>query len=159
MMPSIKLEHITEEAFRPYGQLVRAPEPGQARIELIGELQNLRDSAGPRLSLAAVDAKPLPLTVLEMERHLFSSQAFIPYKCNSYLVVVAPHGANGMPDTGALRAFRVPGDIGINYRADTWHYPLTALENSARFVVLTFVDGSDGDEQFVRLRESIIIVE
>jgi ureidoglycolate lyase len=159
MMPSIKLEPITEEAFRPYGQLVPAPEPGKARIELIGELQNLRDSARPRLSLAAIDPKPLPLTALEMERHLFSSQAFIPYKGDSYLVVVAPHGANEMPDTSMLRAFRVSGDIGINYRANTWHHPLTALESPARFVVLTFVDGSEGDEQFVRLQEPIMIVE
>jgi ureidoglycolate lyase len=158
-MPSVKLEPITAEAFQPFGQLVLAPEKGGPRVELIEELQNLRDSAKPRLSLAAVDPKPLPLTAVEMERHLFSSQAFIPYDCDSYLVIVAPHGADGMPDTSALRAFRVPGDVGINYRADTWHHPLTALKSAARFVVLTFVDGSAGDEQFVRLPEPITIAE
>jgi ureidoglycolate lyase len=158
-MLSVKLEPITAEAFLPYGQLVPSPEKGGPRIELINELENLRESARPRLSLAAVDPKPLPLTTLQMERHLFSSQAFIPYNCNSYLVIVAPHDADGMPDAGALRAFRVPGDVGINYRANTWHHPLTALEGPARFVVLTFVDGSEGDEQFVQLQEPTVIVE
>ena len=56
-----------------------------------------------------------------------------------------------------LLAFRVPGDTGINYRADTWHHPLAALEREARFVVLTFVDGTASDEQFVPLQDPISI--
>jgi ureidoglycolate lyase len=126
-------------------------------VELIEELQNLRNSAKPRLSLAAVNAKTLPLTAVELERHWFSSQAFIPYNCDSYLVIVAPHGADGMPNAAALKAFRVPGDIGINYHANTWHHPLTALESAACFVVLTFIDGSESDEQFVQLSDPILI--
>jgi ureidoglycolate lyase len=157
-MPDIKLEPITAEAFASFGDLLPAREIGQLRFELIEELQNLRDGAKPRLSLAAVaPAKPLPLTAFEMERHVFSSQAFVPYDCQSYLVLVAPHGPDDLPDMSGVRAFRVPGNVGVNYRADTWHHPLTALDGPARFVVLTFVDGTATDEQFVRLPAPITI--
>jgi ureidoglycolate lyase len=53
----------------------------------------------------------------------------------------------------------VPGDTGINYKADTWHHPLTPLDRLARFAILTFVDGTSGDEQFVPLPEKVLIEE
>ena len=156
-MAVIKLEPITAEAFAPFGQLLPAREVGMPRLELIEELQNLRNTAKPRLSLTAINPKTLPLRAVEMERHVSSSQVFIPYDCNNYLVLVALHGADDMPDLSGMRAFRVPGNIGLNYRADTWHHPLTALDGPAKFVVLTFIDGTVGDEQFVPLPEAMII--
>jgi ureidoglycolate lyase len=156
-MAVIKLEPITTEAFAPFGQLVPAREVGMPRLELIEELQNLRNTAKPRLSLIAINPKTLPLRAVEMERHVFSSQAFVPYDCEGYLVLVAPHGADDRPDIARVRAFRVPGNVGVNYRANTWHHPLTALDGPARFVVLTFVDGTAADEQFVPLPEPTTI--
>jgi ureidoglycolate lyase len=157
MTLSRDLEPISEAAFAPFGQLLRSPPPGRPRRELIEELQNLRPSGRPRLSLATVQPKPLPLQAIEMERHVHSSQAFVPIDCASYLVLVARHGADDLPDLATLRAFRVPGDVGVNYSADTWHYPLSALEREARFVILTFVDGTATDEQFVSLPEPVVI--
>jgi ureidoglycolate lyase len=74
------------------------------------------------------------------------------------MVMVAPHGAEGHPDASAIKAFRVPGDVGIHYFADTWHHPLTALERPGSFVVLTFIEHSASDEQFVDLPEKVEIV-
>jgi ureidoglycolate lyase len=157
MTLSCNLEPISEAAFAPFGQLLLSPPRGGSRRDLIEELQNLRPSGRPRLSLATVAPKPLPLLATEMERHVHSSQAFVPIDCASYLVLVARHGADDLPDLATLRAFRVPGDIGINYSADTWHHPLSALEREAQFVVLTFVDGTETDEQFVPLPEPVVI--
>ena len=156
-MPVIELQPITAEAFAPFGDLLPAREIGDPRFELIEELENLRDGAKPRLSLAAVASTPLPLTAARMERHVFSSQAFVPCDCSGYLVLVAPHGADDRPDASRVKAFRVPGNVGVNYRSDTWHHPLTALDGPARFVVLTFVDGSASDEEFAPLPELIIV--
>lgn len=153
----LTLEPITPEAFSPFGQLLPPRPAGESRFDLIEELQNSRSSARPRLSLVTVEAKLLPLEAVEMERHVHSSQAFVPVACASYLVLVAPHGADGLPDLSGLQAFRVPGDTGLNYKADTWHYPLSALEHAARFAVLTFVDGTESDDQFVPLPESVVI--
>ena len=148
---------ITAEAFAPFGLLLPRPHPGADRMELIEALTNGRDSARPRLSLAGVAPQALPLAAREMERHVHSSQSFVPLDCAAYLVLVAPHGADGRPDEAGLMAFRVPGDVGVHYRADTWHHPLTALESPASFAVLTFVDGTASDEQFVPLAEPVTV--
>ncbi len=156
---NIKLEPVTPQAFEPFGDLLPPPAPGKARQELIEELVNGRTSARPRLSMAAVEPKALPLVAAKMERHVHSSQAFAPLDCASYLVLVAPKGVGGAPDLTNIRAFRVPGDTGINYRPDTWHHPLTALDRVGRFATLTFVDGTAGDEEWTDLPEPIVIEE
>jgi ureidoglycolate lyase len=153
----LKIEPIDAAAFMPFGQLIPPRAPGQGRQELFEELQNERASARPRLSMATVEPKALPLTAVQMERHVHSSQVFVPVDSAGYLVVVAPHGADGMPDLGKIRAFRVSGDTGLNYRADTWHHPLSALERTGRFAILTFVDGTSADEQFVDLPQEVVI--
>ena len=153
----LKIEPIDAAAFMPFGQLIPPRAPGQGRQELFEELQNERASARPRLSMATVEPKALPLTAVKMERHVHSSQVFVPVDSAGYLVVVAPHGADGMPDLGKIRAFRVSGDTGLNYRADTWHHPLSALERTGRFAILTFVDGTSADEQFVDLPQEVVI--
>jgi ureidoglycolate lyase len=157
-MASIPLEAVTAEAFAPFGLLLPTPALGQPRLELYGELANLRETAKPRLTLATAPPRRLPLTATEMERHIQSSQTFVPIDCASYLVMVAPHGPDDLPDPTGVRAFRVPGDVGIHYFANTWHHPLTALERPGSFVVLTFIDGGPGDEQFVKLSGAIEIV-
>jgi ureidoglycolate lyase len=155
---SIKLEPVTAEAFAPFGLLLPAPAAGQPRLELSGELANLRETAKPRLSLATAAPRTLPLTAVEMERHIYSSQTFVPIDCAGYLVVVAPHGADDRPDPDGVKAFRIPGHVGVHYFANTWHHPLTALERPGSFVVLTFIDGGPGDEQFVKLPHEIDIM-
>jgi ureidoglycolate lyase len=153
----LALAPITAAAFAPFGQLLPPEYASGGRQDLVHELQNDRAAARPRLSLLTIEPKALPLTAIEMERHVHSSQAFLPLDCASYLVLVAAHGLNDLPDVGKMHAFRVPGDTGINYSADTWHHPLTPLERVARFAVLTFVEGTPGDEQFVRLPRNVLI--
>jgi ureidoglycolate lyase len=157
-MTSILLEPVTEEAFAPFGLLLPSPAPGQPRVNLYRELVNLRETAKPRLTLATAPPRTLPMTATEMERHVYSSQTFIPIDCAGYLVMVASHGMDDRPDPARARAFRVPGDVGVHYFANTWHHPLTALEKPGGFVVLTFIDGGPGDEQFVKLPGEIEIL-
>ena len=157
MTRRLALQDITAEAFAPFGLLLPRPAPGAGRLELIDELTNGRKTARPRLSLAAVAPRTLPFTAIEMERHVHSSQDFVPLDCAAYLVLVALRGTDDHPDETRLHAFRVPGDVGIHYHAGTWHHPLTALDRPASFAVLTFVDGTAGDEQFVPLREEAVV--
>jgi ureidoglycolate lyase len=153
----LKIEPIDAAAFMPFGQIIPPQGPWHGRQELVEELQNNRPSARVRLAMATVEPKALPLAAVQMERHVHSSQAFLPIDCASYLVLVAPHGADEMPDLGKLRAFRVPGNTGINYLADTWHHPLSALERTGRFAILTFVDGTAADEQFIDLPHEVVV--
>ena len=132
-----------------------AGRPGPAG--LIEELQSDRIAARARLSIATVEARRCRLLVAKMERHVHSSQAFAPLDCASYLVLVAPHGPDDMPDWTRSAPFASRAIRLINYKANTWHHPLTPLERTARFAVLTFVEGTDADEQFVDLPQPLLV--
>lgn len=156
-MLTISVEPVTAQSFAPFGQLLLPRSPKETRLDLFEELANLRENARPRMSLIAIDPTTLPFEAIEMERHVFSSQTFVPQECKGYLLLVAPHASDGQPDMASAKAFQVPGSIGINYHANTWHHPVTVLGRRARFVVLTFVDGTPNDEQFVSLSEPVKI--
>lgn len=156
-MAAIQLEDMTTEAFAPFGDSFLTPQSEEARLDLIDQLQNLREVGKPRLSMLTVNPKTLPLLVPKLERHVFSSQAFIPGGCNSYLVIVAPHDEAGFPNAARAKAFRVPGNICINYKANIWHAPIASLATPASFVILTFIDGTTNDEEFVALPEALTI--
>jgi ureidoglycolate lyase len=148
---------ITAEAFAPYGELLVPPE-GFGRCYLDEGLANLRPSAWPSLSIAAIaPLAALPLRAVQMERHRFSSQSFLPMEAGGYLAVVAPHAADGGPDEARVQAFIIPGDIGITYRADVWHHPMVVLDRPARFAIVMWRDGGAGDEEFVTLSAPLSI--
>jgi ureidoglycolate lyase len=152
------IEPISAEAFAPHGTLVRAPaEIG--RNAYPEALMNRRPASRATLSASRALPKTLPLTGTVMERHRFSSQTFFPLDVGRYLIVVAPHGANEMPDMRGARAFMVPGDTAITYAADSWHHPMIALDRPACFSVLMWRDGSAADMETVKLDQPFELVE
>ena len=151
-MRTILAEPITAEAFAPFGELLLAPN-GIGRDYFDGGLSSARLSARPSLSLAvAAPLNSLPLDAVQMERHAFSSQSFVPMDVERYLAIVAPHAAGGGgPDTELARAFLVDGRYGITFRADVWHHPMSALDRAATFAVFMWLDGDAGDLELVTL--------
>jgi ureidoglycolate lyase len=150
-MKTLVAEPITAAAFGPYGDVLEAP-TGFSRTYFDAGLANLRPEAGGSLSVTRIAPTPeVPFVAVQMERHEFSSQSFVPIDVSRYIVVVAPHAADGGPDAEAARAFLVPGDVGITYHVDIWHHPMTILDRPARFAVFMWRDGSSGDEEFVQL--------
>jgi ureidoglycolate lyase len=157
MSAALRYAQISDVAFAPFGRVLRRPALGEGPLHLQAELHNGRPAVTPRLALNTVRPRELPLTATKMERHVHSSQTFVPVDCENYLVLVAPRGVEGFPDLSALRAFNVPGDVGVHYFANTWHHPLTALGRPATFVVLTFLDGGPDDEEWFTLPEPVRI--
>lgn len=150
-MQRVTVRPITAEAFQPYGQVLTVPAEA-GRTYFSDTLANARDDARPSLSLAHVtDVAMLPLDAVQMERHPFSSQSFVPLDVARYLAIVAPHHADGGPDAARMEAFVVPGDTGITYGKDVWHHPLTVLDRPARFAIFMWLTGGEGDEEFVDL--------
>ncbi len=84
-----------------------------------------------------------------MERHVFSSQSFIPLGPARFLVLVAPHSPLGGPDMARAEAFLAAPGQGVTYAANIWHYGMTVLDAPARFAVLMWRDGTEKDEEFV----------
>jgi ureidoglycolate lyase len=149
---------ISTQAFAPYGTVVRAP-ADIARTAYPDALMNKRPNARATLSASRALPKTLPLTGSEMERHRFSSQTFFPLDVARYVVIVAPHAADGMPDLQRARALAVPGDTAITYAADTWHHAMIALDRPACFSVLMWRDGTEADMDVITLDQPFELTE
>lgn len=151
------LEPLTAEAFAPFGEVLAAPaDPGRVYIETA--LANRRAHATPSLSFSTKSPASLPLISSTMERHLHSSQSFVPMDAGRWLVLVAPHGADGGPDMAAARAFLARPDQGVTYGANVWHHPSTVFDQVARFAIFMWKDGTTEDDEFVQV-PSFTVVE
>jgi ureidoglycolate lyase len=138
-------------AFVPFGELIDVPEQA-VRTYYDEALGNLRPSAQPSLSMILKAETPdRPLRATMLERHEFSSQTFIPIDVARWLIVVAPHAAQGGPDVKAVRAFIATGRQGVTYKPNTWHHGLTVLDRPGRLAVFMWRAGSR-DEEFVPVR-------
>lgn len=157
MTLTLKPEPITAEAFAPFGKLLTRPNVA-GRADYTDSLMNLRAEATPCFRTSLTEPTALPLKTRTMERHEFSSQSFLPVDVGRYLVMVAPHNAEGGPDVEKLRLFEVDGGTGISYDANVWHHPMTVLDKPATFATVMFLDGGAGDEQFVELPVEVEIL-
>lgn len=150
-MRTILAEPITADAFAPYGELLVPPD-AFGRNYFDAGLSNGRPAAHPSLSVAlAPPVKSLPLDAVQLERHPFSSQSFVPLDAARYLAIVAPHAGGGGPDVEQARAFLVGGSQGITFRADVWHHPMAALDRPSTFAIIMWLDGGEGDQELVTL--------
>jgi ureidoglycolate lyase len=149
-MRTIIAEPITAEAFAPFGALLAAPQ-NFGRNYYDAAMSNARPDARASISVALVEPVKSPLDAVQMERHKFSSQSFLPMDGARYFAIVAPHGADGGPDTALARAFLVEGGRGITFRADVWHHPMAALDRPSTFGIMMWLDGTAGDQELVTL--------
>ncbi len=147
---------LDADGFAPFGQVLDTP-GGEPRLDFAARLANDRAAARPNLALVRAAPATSPLTVTEIERHLHSSQAFIPLDVARFLVLVCPSGADGGPDLGRLHAFIANGGQAINYDIGTWHHAMTALDRPATFAMLVWEDGSDGDCEFVAVERPLAV--
>jgi ureidoglycolate lyase len=155
-MMKLAIGPLVFEAFAPFGTVVQAPAQ-PARTSFPAALSNLRPDARATLSASHSLPLSLPLTTNVMERHRYSTQTFLPLDVERYVVVVAPHSAEGTPDMRHARAFVVPGDTGISYGADTWHHPMIVLDRPGCFAVLLWRDDTINDIETVTLDHSVVI--
>ena len=143
---------LDEASFSPYGEVIdrRSVRPDFAinagtarRTSDLARVDASLRGGHVALSLVRASPRPLPLRLECMERHVRSSQAFVPLDALRWLVVVAARGRG--PTAGRLRAFLASGEQGVNYARGTWHHPLIALDRECRFLVVDRV-ADDGRE-------------
>jgi ureidoglycolate lyase len=148
---------VTQEAFAPFGRVIMRPDRVGQRLEA-GALENWRPHARPTLRISMSAPVELPIVARTMERHRFSSQSFVPIDVSRFLVVVAPHTADGGgPDMTQACAFIFRGDQGVQYNADTWHYQMSPLDRPATYAVLIWRDGTTDDIETVTLPTPVAI--
>lgn len=138
----LKAAALTAEAFEPFGDVIeigdRSPrwinEGTCERFDDVAQPDVLAANGRPLISIFRAAARQLPFQVKVLERHPLSSQAFIPLDGLPFLVVVAEPG--DAPLSGRIHAYRSSGTQGVNYRRNTWHHALLALERTSHFLVI-----------------------
>lgn len=156
---SIRLvvEPLSATAFAPFGDVLEPPARA-GRSWFDGALANGRAGAAPSLSIVCVEsAHSMPLLATRMERHLYSSQSFVPLGPEAFLVMVCPPGGV-QPDMTQARAFVAAGGVGVTYGQGVWHHPLTLLQAPARLAVFMWRDGGPDDEEFVDIAPTEIAI-
>lgn len=141
---SLAVEPLTAANFAPFGQVIQSQ--GHASFAINGgSSHRFHDVAQPEwqapgrlgISLFTAQALPWQLPLQVMERHHFTTQAFIPMgQTLPMLVIVAPaHIPAEQLRAEHLRAFVTDGLQGINLAPGTWHHPLRALQAGTYAVV------------------------
>ena len=137
----IKPIKITRENFVIYGDLIatndvkpREINSGYAkRFDDLASISTSKDDGKTVLSIFSALKRTFPMKIDMMEKHPLGSQAFIPMKETTFLVLVAPQGDS--LNLNKIESFIVPPGIGINYKPETWHFPLISTENMNFLVV------------------------
>ena len=103
------------------------------RFDSIANLDTKEQNGEATISIFSALKRNFPMKIDMMEKHPLGSQAFIPMKETTFLVLVAPKGDS--PVIEKIQSFIVPPGIGINYKPGTWHFPLISTENMNFLVV------------------------
>jgi ureidoglycolate hydrolase len=114
---TVQAEPLTEEAFRPFGQLV-------ARGDMVMEL---RDGEAFALNVLSYDRRAL--LVDHLNRHHKATQMLVALAGRPTLLVVAPPELDfsSTDHLSGIRAFVCDGTAGVNLALHVWHwgpYPL-----------------------------------
>jgi ureidoglycolate lyase len=141
MKITINPKPITKENFSKFGDMITTANikpieinDGYAkRFDGIANLNTSQDNGETIISIFSALKRTFPMKIDMMEKHPLGSQAFIPMKQTTFLVLVAPEG--NKPDLNKIEAFIIPQEIGVNYNPGTWHFPLIATEDMNFLVV------------------------
>ena len=132
---------INRSNFNTYGDLISTNDinpmdinAGYAkRFDNLANLDTSKDGGKTIVSIFSALKRTFPMKIDMMEKHPLGSQAFIPMKETTFLVLVAPKGEK--PIIEKIKSFIVPPGTGVNYKAGTWHFPLISTEDMNFLVV------------------------
>lgn len=166
-MTIVRLEakRLTPESFAPFGQVVEiadhAPvminEGNTERFDSLGHVECTGVNGKAVINIFRAQPRVLPMRITMVERHPFGSQSFQPLSGESYLVLVAD--AVEQPSPEQLHLFISSPDQGVNYKANTWHHPLLALNKVCDFLVVDRKGEGDNCEEYFFCDQIEIIID
>ena len=154
---------VTKVNFAPYGDLISSDgvEPmninsGYAkRFDNLANIDLSKDKGEAIVSIFSAIKRTFPMKIDMMEQHPLGSQAFIPMKETTFLVLVAPK--SDKPDLNKIESFIIPPGVGINYKSGTWHFPLISTEDMNFLVVDR--KGSGDNLKIQKLEENQVVLK
>lgn len=138
-------QRIEARAFEPYGEVLTLADH-LPRHDFAARVRNARASAWPNLALVRPPVAIKSQIISAMERHRFSTQAFLPLDVEAFLVVVSPPSEAG-PQCDRVGAFFVPSGIGVSYHPGTWHTTMRVVGRVGVMAMLVHEDGTDDDTE------------
>ena len=141
MKISINPKPITKKNFSKFGDMITTDNikpleinNGYAkRFDGIANLDTSKENGETTICIFSALKRSFPMKIDMMEKHPLGSQAFVPMKETTFLVLVAPTG--NQPDLNKVESFIIPPGIGINYNPGTWHFPLISTEDMNFLVI------------------------
>jgi len=136
----IKPKLLTSENFRIYGEVIAPAGNGkvvnQSKSKKWNNLVELdMFQNGGKVNLGILRTKNIEFSFNQMERHLFTSQIFIPLNGKRCLVAVAPLSEKG-PDKNRVEVFLMEGSQGISLYRKIWHHTLFPLDGETEYVLI-----------------------
>lgn len=164
-MTTLKLEinPLTRESFAPFGDVIgTAGHEGflinngfATRYDDLAKVDVLEQGGRPLINIFRVRPWPVPIKVKMLERHPWSSQAFVPLSKAPFLVLAAPRGDKVVAKD--LRAFITNGEQGINFHRGVWHHPVLALHAETDFLVVDRGGQGENCEEFYLTGDEIVL--
>ena len=126
---TVVAQHLTPEAFAPFGVAILAEAHQRLPIELYEgtvDAYSIPVEADEPFEFLLNTMRYRPLRATHLERHMGMQQAFIPLGGQPFVACVAPPDAeivDGVPAFESIRAFVVPGNAAAMMHRGTWHEP------------------------------------
>ncbi|HEY4910102.1 MAG TPA: ureidoglycolate lyase [Methylomirabilota bacterium] len=145
----LSVEPLTEESFRPFGQVIGE---SVAAPDFRGEQGTLGwsiDWRGGRAKISYLRTPYQGLRFRKLERHLDLTQAFIPMGGAPAVVAVAAptdlRDRDAVPGPDAVRAFLLDGSVGYALHKGTWHSldRFAVTPPDTRWVIITDHETAD----------------
>ncbi|MDE2647121.1 MAG: ureidoglycolate lyase [Paracoccaceae bacterium] len=152
MSKIIKIQPITLENFKPYGDILDSNgTPDKLINNNFCERYHdkaLLDFQNGRAGISIFNATPrdLPYECTMLERHPYGSQAFIPMSENPFLIIVASNSNSEKPTDP--QAFITNSGQGINIHKNIWHGVLTPLTLPGLFAVIDRIGPGKNLEEY-----------
>lgn len=148
-MKQLRAQNLTKTAFADFGEVIETDGAQSLDINYglatrFLNLCKLDIKGAPQISIFRTNPLPLPHRVNFLERHLDTSQAFIPTDEIPFLVLVARNKNNDIK-AHDLQLFITNGRQGVNLYRGTWHHFQIGLLSRRDFIVID--DGGGGETQ------------
>ncbi len=150
----VPITPLSPANFAPFGAIL-SPE-GRARLPVntYGDKLNLfREafSSDQPIEWFIAEGFRRPGEALFLERHMAITQTFIPLANDPFLMLVSPPDAGedalGLPAAETMRAFLIPGDVGVQLHRGTWHENPFPLRDGQKFLVTSHAALTRGHQQ------------
>lgn len=157
----LKIKKINENSFKKYGKVLDIPKNKPTHSDKcfdiwMGFEDIFTKNNKSKFSWFKVKYRN-DFGCINIERHLNTSEALIPIKGQSIIIVGLPgiKGSGEIVEKDSLRAFYIDGTKGINLKPGIWHWIPYPLDNEADFLLI-FADKTDKDDcEIIDLKEKM----